>query len=77
MQTSIIAEIEERLYKADAMENTIRQELKRAETLRQSILKQAFAGKLVRGDAVAEVITDTPAQTIIPVEQKTEQLNLF
>lgn len=46
-QTRIVEEIEARLSEADAMESTIRNELKRAENLRQSILKQAFAGKLV------------------------------
>ena len=46
-QTQIVAEIEARLSEADAMESTVRNELKRAENLRQSILKQAFAGKLV------------------------------
>ena len=46
-QNQIVAEIEERLSEADAMETTLRNELKRAENLRQSILKQAFTGKLV------------------------------
>nr|WP_246859639.1 restriction endonuclease subunit S [Spirosoma sp. KCTC 42546] len=46
-QTQIVSEIEARLSEADAMEATIRQELVRAENLRQSILKQAFEGKLI------------------------------
>ncbi|GAB4044117.1 restriction endonuclease subunit S [Spirosoma litoris] len=46
-QTQIVTEIEARLSEADSMETTIRQELARAENLRQSILKQAFEGKLV------------------------------
>jgi type I restriction enzyme S subunit len=53
-QTQIVAEIEARLSEADSMETTIRQELTRAESLRQSILKQAFEGKLVA------VTTDQP-----------------
>lgn len=76
-QTCIVSEIEERLSEADAMETTIKQELKRAENLRQSILKQAFAGKLVTGDSPLLVVADTPAQTSIPVNQETGQLNLF
>ncbi|MBO0952016.1 restriction endonuclease subunit S [Fibrella forsythiae] len=46
-QKQIVSEIEARLSEAEAMETTIRQELVRAENLRQSILKQAFEGKLV------------------------------
>lgn len=76
-QTRIVEEIEERLSEADAMENTIRQELKRAENLRQSILKQAFAGKLVRGEFPALEIADTHEQTSIPINEKIGQLNLF
>lgn len=76
-QTRIVAEIEERLSEADAMENTIRQELKRAENLRQSILKQAFAGELVRGEFPIAEIADTHEQTSIPVNIETGQLNLF
>lgn len=45
----IVAEIEAVMSEADVMETTIRQELVRAENLRQSILKQAFEGKLVAG----------------------------
>lgn len=48
-QTQIVSEIETRLSEADTMETTIRQELVRAKNLRQSILKQAFEGKLVAG----------------------------
>lgn len=76
-QTQIVAEIEERLSEADAMETTIRNELKRAENLRQSILKQAFAGKLVTGDAGIQTDQDTTTQTSTPVNQASGQLNLF
>jgi len=46
-QIQIVSEIEARLSEADVIEAIIRQELVRAENLRQSILKQAFEGKLV------------------------------
>ena len=49
-QHRIIAEVERRLSVADEMEKTIEQSLKQAERLRQSILKRAFAGKLVPQD---------------------------
>lgn len=84
-QTQIVAEIEARLSEADAMENTIRQELARAENLRQSILKQAFEGKLV--SAVSEEPDEEEAAEVAepasPVfrnrhaEPSGEQLRLF
>ena len=46
-QQAIVSEVESRLSVADEVEKTITAELKRAEQLRQSILKQAFSGKLV------------------------------
>ncbi len=46
-QTQIVQEIEARLSEADALEKTLRTELLRAGRLRQSVLKQAFQGKLV------------------------------
>lgn len=76
-QNQIVAEIEERLSEADAMESTIRNELKRAENLRQSILKQAFAGRLVTEDAVIQLDQDTTPRTSDPMKQETGQLNLF
>jgi type I restriction enzyme S subunit len=45
-QQQIIKEIETRLSVADKLEETISQSLQQAEALRQSILKQAFEGKL-------------------------------
>ncbi len=45
-QQSIVAEIEARFSVCDQMEETIETSLKQAEALRQSILKQAFEGKL-------------------------------
>lgn len=57
-QNNIIQEIESRLSIADKMEESITQSLQQAETLRQSILKQAFEGKLV--NTIAKVISFKP-----------------
>lgn len=46
-QAKVVQEIENRLNVADKMEESIKDSLQQAETLRQSILKQAFEGKLV------------------------------
>jgi type I restriction enzyme, S subunit len=46
-QNQIVQEIESRLSVADKMEESITQSLQQAEALRQSILKQAFEGKLI------------------------------
>ncbi len=46
-QQLIVDELESKLTLCDKVEETINQSLQQAETLRQSILKQAFAGKLV------------------------------
>ncbi|MBC6493027.1 restriction endonuclease subunit S [Flavihumibacter stibioxidans] len=46
-QHQIVAEIESRLSVADNLEATIKTSLQQAESLRQSILKQAFEGKLI------------------------------
>jgi type I restriction enzyme S subunit len=53
-QQAIVAEIEARLSVVDKLEETIETSLQQAEALRQSILKQAFAGKLVSQDAADE-----------------------
>lgn len=46
-QTQIIEEIEKRFSKADNLEKVIDNSLNKAETLKQSILKRAFEGRLV------------------------------
>jgi type I restriction enzyme S subunit len=59
-QAEIVAEIERRLTVLDALGQTLTHELKRAERLRQSILHQAFTGRLVPQDA-----TDEPAAALL------------
>jgi len=51
-QTQIVEEIERRFSVADKMEVAIDESLKKSEALRQSILKQAFEGKLVQNSAL-------------------------
>jgi len=47
-QQLIVSELESKLTVCDKIEETISQSLQQAETLRQSILKKAFEGKLVK-----------------------------
>ncbi len=47
-QRAIVSEIESRLSVCDKMEQTIEDSLKKAEALRQSILKKAFVGELTK-----------------------------
>ena len=47
-QNQIVEEIESRFSVADKLEQTIDENLTKSETLRQSILKQAFEGRLVK-----------------------------
>jgi type I restriction enzyme S subunit len=59
-QEQILQEIESRLSICDRLEDTIIENLQKAEALRQSILKQAFEGKLVPQDP-----NDEPAEKLL------------
>ena len=67
-QEQIVSELERYLSVADEIEATLDTELKRAERLRQSILKQTFSGKLVPQDP-----NDEPASVLLEKIQEEKE----
>lgn len=59
-QEAIVAEVERRLSVVDALEAALMSNLKRAERLRQSVLREAFAGRLASQDP-----DDEPASVLL------------
>lgn len=77
-QQRIVEEIESRLSVCDKLEETINASLKQAEALRQSILKQAFEGKLVKPKEI-EKPKQTPfyqMQTLGLIVDRSKQRNI-
>jgi type I restriction enzyme S subunit len=59
-QTRIVAEVDRRLSVLDALDTSVEHNLKKCARLRQSILKRAFEGKLVRQSAPDPLASATP-----------------
>jgi type I restriction enzyme, S subunit len=80
-QQRIVEEVERRLSVVEEVEATIKANLKRAERLRQAILKQAFEGKLVPQDPNDEPATvlleRIKAERAKQTSKNGQQLNLF
>ena len=71
LQSKIVAEIESRFSEAENLEKTIDLGLEQAESLRQSILKKAFEGRLVPQDP-----NDEPASLLLErIKQEKLKIN--
>ena len=66
-QTAIVAAIESRLSVCEKLEAIVDESLAKAEALRQSILKEAFAGQLVPQNP-----NDEPAEVLLERIRKTK-----
>ncbi len=71
-QYSIVLEVERNLSVIDAQEEVIESSLKRAEHERQSILREAFAGRLVRQDSEDEPASEL-LERILEEQRKREE----
>ena len=69
-QEQIVAEVERRLSIVDELEGQVAADLKRASRLRQSILKRAFAGRLVPQDP-----SDEPAAKLLERIREGQQVH--
>lgn len=58
--TEIAHEVEHRLYAADQLDSRLKRQLERSQTTRQSLLREAFAGRLVPRDP-----NDEPASALL------------
>jgi len=70
-QGQIIAEVERRLSVIEELEATVQTNLTRGGRLRQSILQQAFSGKLLKGEGLEEAKTELPLAAEAPAKYRT------
>ena len=71
-QRQIVNEVERLLSVADEATQTVEREIKRAERLRQSILKQAFSGKLVECEEAPSPNRKDGNENVVVADQQIE-----